>query len=67
MTPMFSHGTPTYQWPPVFVVGVGPLMTAVAGEVAEGSGPRIHNSGNLRSVTLAQLGDRPPALGPFPW
>ena len=35
MTPMFSHGTPNYQWPPVFVAGVGPAMTAIAGEVAE--------------------------------
>ena len=56
MTPMFSHGTPNYQWPPVFVAGVGPAMTAIAGEVAEGYlAHGFTTPGYLRSVTLPQL------------
>lgn len=36
MTPMFDHGPSPYGDPQIFLAGVGPLMTAVAGEVADG-------------------------------
>jgi probable F420-dependent oxidoreductase len=36
MTPMFDHGPSPYGNPPIFVAAVGPAMTAVAGEVADG-------------------------------
>lgn len=36
MTPFFSPGPNPYGPPPVYLAGVGELMTAVAGEVADG-------------------------------
>jgi probable F420-dependent oxidoreductase len=36
MTPMFSPGANRYGNPPIFLAGVGPRMTEVAGEVADG-------------------------------
>ncbi|MGY9073876.1 MAG: LLM class F420-dependent oxidoreductase [Acidimicrobiales bacterium] len=36
MTPMFSPGPNPHGKPPVFLAGVGPLMTEVAGEVCDG-------------------------------
>ncbi len=36
MTPMFSPGPNPYGKAPIFLAGVGPLMTKVAGEVADG-------------------------------
>jgi probable F420-dependent oxidoreductase len=36
MPPLFSPGPHPFGPPPVYLAGVGPLMTAVAGEVADG-------------------------------
>ena len=36
MTPMFNPGPAPYGPPPIFLAGVGPLMTEVCGEVADG-------------------------------
>ena len=36
MTPMFSPGKAPYGLPPIFLAGVGPKMTEVCGEVADG-------------------------------
>jgi probable F420-dependent oxidoreductase len=36
MTPMFDHGPNPFGTPRVFLAGVGPAMTRVAGEVADG-------------------------------
>ncbi len=36
MTPMFDPGPNPYGNPPIFLAAVGPLMTEVAGEVADG-------------------------------
>lgn len=57
MTPFFAP--PAHEWgvPPVYLAGVGPMMTEVAGEVADGffvhafTTPRY-----LREVTLPALG-----------
>jgi probable F420-dependent oxidoreductase len=56
MTPMFSHGPSPCGWPPVHVAAVGPVMTAVAGEVADGL--LLHGfttSDYVRDVTLPNL------------
>jgi probable F420-dependent oxidoreductase len=56
MTPMFSHGPSACGWPPVHVAAVGPVMTAVAGEVADGL--LLHGfttSDYVRDVTLPNL------------
>jgi probable F420-dependent oxidoreductase len=36
MTPMFAHGPSPWGWPKIQVAAVGPVMTAVVGEVADG-------------------------------
>ncbi len=36
MTPMFDAGPNDYGKPPILLGGLGPMMTAVAGEVADG-------------------------------
>ena len=36
MTPMFNPGPAPYGLPPIFLAGVGPRMTEVCGEVADG-------------------------------
>lgn len=36
MTPMFNPGEAPYGLPPIFLAGVGPRMTEVCGEVADG-------------------------------
>ncbi len=36
MTPMFDAGPSDYGKPPILLGGLGPVMTAVAGEVADG-------------------------------
>jgi probable F420-dependent oxidoreductase len=36
MTPFFNPGPNPYGLPPIFLAAVGPIMTAVAGEVADG-------------------------------
>jgi probable F420-dependent oxidoreductase len=56
MTPMFSHGPSAYGWPAVHVAAVGPVMTAVAGEVADGL--LLHGfttADYVRDVTLPNL------------
>jgi probable F420-dependent oxidoreductase len=56
MTPMFSHGPSACGWPAVHVAAVGPVMTAVAGEVADGL--LLHGfttADYVRDVTLPNL------------
>jgi probable F420-dependent oxidoreductase len=56
MTPIFSPGRHPNGLPPIFLAGVGPKMTAMAGEVADGF--FIHPFGTARSwreLTLPAL------------
>jgi probable F420-dependent oxidoreductase len=56
MTPVFNPGPAPFGLPPIFLAGVGPRMTEVAGEVADGF--FIHPLGTERSwreLTLAAL------------
>ncbi|MGD9529910.1 MAG: TIGR03617 family F420-dependent LLM class oxidoreductase [Pseudonocardia sp.] len=56
MTPMFDPGPNPYGNPPILLAGVGPRMTAVAGEVADGF--FVHGFTTqryLRDVTLPLL------------
>jgi len=56
MTPVFSPGKHPHGLPPIFLAGVGPRMTEVAGEVADGF--FIHPFGTARSwreLSLASL------------
>ncbi len=56
MTPFFSPVRHTYGPPPVYLAGVGPLMTEVAGEVAEGFFFHPFTTGRyLREITLPAL------------
>ena len=56
MTPMFSHGPSPCGWPSVQVAAVGPVMTAVAGEVADGLLCHGFTTADyVRDVTLPQL------------
>jgi probable F420-dependent oxidoreductase len=56
MTPMFSHGPSEYGVPEICLAGVGPAMTAVAGEVADGYlAHGFTTPAYLRDVTLANL------------
>jgi probable F420-dependent oxidoreductase len=56
MTPMFSPGANPYGDPPIFLAGVGPAMTEVAGEVADGFFVHpLHSERSLREVTLPAL------------
>lgn len=63
MPPLFSPGPIPYGPPPVLVAGVGPLMTAVAGEVADGYLIHPFNSpASVAGTTLPAL-DRGLAAG----
>ncbi|MGE3662021.1 MAG: TIGR03617 family F420-dependent LLM class oxidoreductase [Pseudonocardia sp.] len=56
MTPMFDPGPNPHGNPPILLAGVGPRMTAVAGDVADGL--FVHGFTTrryLREVTLPQL------------
>jgi probable F420-dependent oxidoreductase len=56
MTPMFSHGPSPCGWPPIHLAGVGPVMTAVAGEVADGLVTHgFTTSQYVRDVTAPQV------------
>ena len=57
MTPMFDPGPNPHGNPPVFLAGVGALMTEVAGEVADGLLAHAFTTERyLREVTLPALG-----------
>jgi len=53
MTPAFSPGPNPCGNPPIFLAGVGPLMTEVAGEVADGF--FVHPFHSARSVEMVTL------------
>jgi probable F420-dependent oxidoreductase len=56
MTPMFNPGPAEYGLPPIFLAGVGPRMTEVCGEVADGF--FVHPFSTAKSfeeLTLASL------------
>ena len=56
MTPMFSQGSSEVGNPRVFVAAVGPAMTAVAGEVADGlMAHGFTTPSYLRDVTMTNL------------
>ncbi|KPM50929.1 F420-dependent oxidoreductase [Frankia sp. R43] len=56
MTPMFNHGPSEHGDPEIYLAGVGPAMTAVAGEVADGYlAHGFTTPAYLRDVTLANL------------
>jgi probable F420-dependent oxidoreductase len=56
MTPMFSPGKNPFGDPPIFLAGVGPAMTEIAGEVADGFFVHpLHTEASLREVTLPAL------------
>jgi probable F420-dependent oxidoreductase len=56
MTPFFDPGENPYGLPPIFVAGVGPRMTEVAGEVADGFFVHpFHTPEFLRATTLPAL------------
>ena len=58
MTPFFSPGPNPHGPPPVFLAAVGPRMTAVAGEVADGVLAHAFTTERyLREVTLPALGE----------
>jgi probable F420-dependent oxidoreductase len=53
MSPTFSPGANAFGAPPVFIAGVGPLMTQVAAEVGEGLFVHpFHSAHSLQSLTL---------------
>jgi probable F420-dependent oxidoreductase len=56
MTPMFSPGKNPFGDPPIFLAGVGPAMTEVAGEVGDGFFVHpLHTQRSLRELTLPAL------------
>jgi probable F420-dependent oxidoreductase len=56
MTPMFDQGPSEFGSPPIYLAAVGPAMTAVAGEVADGLLAHGFTTPDyLRTVTLAHL------------
>ncbi len=56
MTPIFSPGPNPFGNPPIFLAGVGPRMTEVAGEVADGFFVHPFNTArSLRELTLPAL------------
>lgn len=58
MTPMFDPGPNPHGHPRVFVAGVGPVMTRVAGEVADGFLSHAFQTADyLREVTVPALED----------
>jgi probable F420-dependent oxidoreductase len=57
MTPMFDHGPSPWGWPPVHVAAVGPAMTSMAGEVADGLITHgLTTADYVREVTIPRLG-----------
>lgn len=58
MTPMFSHGPSENGRPPIHIAGVGPKMTALAGEIADGYLAHGFTTADyLRDVTITALDD----------
>jgi probable F420-dependent oxidoreductase len=56
MTPMFSPGPNPHGNPPILLAGVGPRMTEVAGEVADGLLVHpLNTARSLRELTLPAL------------
>ena len=56
MTPMFDQGPSEFGFPPIFLAAVGPGMTTVAGEVADGLMAHGFTTADyFRDVTLAHL------------
>ena len=56
MTPMFAHAPSAHGQPRVFLAAVGPAMTAVAGEVADGLMAHGFTTADyFRDVTLTNL------------
>ena len=56
MTPMFSHGPTECGWPSIHLAAVGPVMTALAGEIADGLNTHgFTTPAYVREVTLPQL------------
>jgi probable F420-dependent oxidoreductase len=56
MTPMFDQGPSEFGTPPIFLAAVGPAMTAVAGEVADGlMAHGFTTPSYFRDATLAHL------------
>lgn len=56
LTPMFSPRSMPFGRPPVWLAGVGELMTRVAGEVADGFVPHSFTTGRyLREVSIPAL------------
>lgn len=56
MTPFFDPGPNPFGAPPIFVAGVGPGMTEVAGEVADGFFVHpFHTAESVRELTLPSL------------
>jgi len=56
MTPMFNPGENPYGDPPILLAGVGPVMTEVAGEVADGFFVHpFHTAKSLETLTLPAL------------
>jgi probable F420-dependent oxidoreductase len=56
MTPMFSPGQNPFGDPPILIAGVGPLMTEVAGEVADGFFVHpFHTPKSLDALTLPAI------------
>jgi probable F420-dependent oxidoreductase len=56
MTPMFSHGPSPCGWPSIHLAAVGPMMTALAGEIADGLNTHgFTTAGYVRDVTLVHL------------
>ncbi|OBK46990.1 TIGR03617 family F420-dependent LLM class oxidoreductase [Mycobacterium sp. 1081908.1] len=56
MTPMFDHGPSPCGWPAIHVAAVGPVMTALVGEVADGLiAHGFTTASYFREVTLPRL------------
>jgi probable F420-dependent oxidoreductase len=56
MTPMFNPGPAEYGLPPIFLAGVGPRMTEVSGEVADGFLTHPFSTAkSFEELTLASL------------
>jgi probable F420-dependent oxidoreductase len=56
MTPVFNPGPHPHGLPPIFVAGIGPKMTAAAGEVADGFFVHpFHTPKFIEEVTLPAL------------
>jgi probable F420-dependent oxidoreductase len=56
MTPMFSHGPSPCGWPTIHLAAVGPVMTALAGEIADGLFTHgFTTPAYVRDITVPQL------------